>query len=137
MEPGSNHEDTRRHDIGWERLTRLNNTSDPRVVERVAQLAPRVAQWIVEFGYGDAYDEQALPARERQLITIGALTAMGGAEAQLDVHMAIALNIGIEPRDIAEAVSHCVPYCGFPRVINALEILGQLLERRGIPLPSS
>lgn len=125
-----------RYTDGWERLTRLNNTVDPRVVERVRRIAPHAARWIVEFGYGDAYDESHMPARDRQLVTIGALTAMGGTEAQLDVHMGIALNIGIAPANIAEAVAHCIPYCGFPRAINALETLTTLLERRGIPLPT-
>ncbi len=128
-------ESTSRYDIGWERLTRLNQTTSPRVVERVRDISPDAAQWIVEFGYGDAYDEASLPSRDRQLITIGALTAQGGTDAQLDVHLAIALNEGLAPRDLAAAISHCIPYCGFPRVINALEVLGRLLERRGIPLP--
>ncbi len=126
-----------RHARGWERLTRLNNTTTPRVVDRVRSVAPHAARWIAEFGYGDAYDEDRMSARDRQLVTIGALTAMGGAEAQLDVHMGIALNLGMAPADIAEAIAHCIPYCGFPRAINAFDVLAALLERRGIELPGS
>lgn len=122
--------DNARHDAGWERLTRLNATERPRVVERVRELSPEMADWIVEFGYGDAYDEGVLPARDRQLVTIGALAAMGGCEAQLEVHAAIALNVGVPPSELVAAVTHIVPYAGFPRAINALEAVRRVLDRR-------
>ena len=118
-----------RYDIGWERLTRLNGTDDPRVVARVRELSPEMADWLVAFGYGDAYDEVALPVHDRQLATIGALTALGGCEAQLQVHARIALRAGLSPVQLIAAVAHLVPYCGFPRAINALEAVRPVIER--------
>ncbi|MGH9644293.1 MAG: carboxymuconolactone decarboxylase family protein [Terriglobales bacterium] len=40
----------------------------------------------------------ASPPRDRQLVTLGILTALGGCEAQLDVHANAALNVALPPR---------------------------------------
>jgi 4-carboxymuconolactone decarboxylase len=121
------------HDRGWQQLTRLNGTDDPKVVRRVAQLSPDLARMIVEFGYGTAYADRpmdVLDERERQLVTIGALAAMGGCEQQLAVHANVARNVGVTPDQLVEAVLHALPYVGFPRTLNALEVVRGVLERR-------
>lgn len=123
-----------RHARGWAQLTRVNGTDDPRVVRRVAEVSPDLARMIVEFGYGAAYADRpmdVLDERERQLVTIGALVAQGGCEQQLAVHVNVARNVGVTPDQLVEAVVHAVPYVGFPRALNAIEVVRGVLERRG------
>jgi 4-carboxymuconolactone decarboxylase len=50
-------------------------------------------------GLGAIYARPGLPPRDRQLITLGALTALGGCEPQLEVHINGALNVGITPEE--------------------------------------
>ncbi len=122
-----------RHERGWQQLTRLNGTDDPKVVRRVAELSPDLARMIVEFGYGDAYADRpmdVLDEQQRQLVTIGALAAQGGCEQQLAVHANVARNVGLTPDQVVEAVVHALPYVGFPRTLNALEAVRGVLERR-------
>lgn len=117
-------DDTTRYDRGWEQLTRINGTDDPRVVNRVAELSPDLARMIVEFGYGDCYADRpmdVLSERERQLVTLGALAALGGCEDQLKVHAHVARRVGLSGEQVIEAVVHALPYVGFPRTLNALE----------------
>ena len=52
--------------------------------------------------------------------TIASLLTAGGCVPQLRVHIAAALNVGLPPRKIVEAFIQCVPYVGFPRVLNAV-----------------
>ena len=123
-----------RRERGWEALTRLNGTDDPRVVRRVEELAPNLARQIVEFGYGECHAERpadVLDDRQRQLVTIGALAAMGGCDEQLAVHVNVAREIGLSPDQVVEAVQHALPYIGFPRTLNAIEVVRRVLERRG------
>lgn len=47
------------------------------------------------------------------------LTALGGCEPQLKVHIGAALNVGLRPEEITEALLHAAVYCGFPRALNA------------------
>jgi 4-carboxymuconolactone decarboxylase len=124
-----------RHERGWQQLTRLNGTDDPKVVRRVAQLSPDLARMIVEFGYGDAYADRpmdVLDEQQRQLVTIGALAAQGGCEQQLAVHANVALNVGLSADQVVEAIVHALPYVGFPRTLNALEAVRSVLDRRGL-----
>ena len=117
---------------GWETLTRVNATQSPRVVAELDELAPDLARFVVEFGYGDCYERPTLEPRHRQLVTIGALVAMGGCEAQLAVHVAVGLNVGLSPDEVVEAVMHALPYVGFPRTLNAVAVVRSVFERRGV-----
>lgn len=124
-----------RYERGWRTLTALNGGDRARVVEGLADLAPDLGRMIVEFGYGDVYARPGLAPRERQLTTIGALVTAGGCEPQLEVHLHVALNVGLTAREIVEAVMHCVPFCGFPRVLNAMAVVRTVFERRGVEIP--
>ena len=120
---------------GWATLTRINGTDDPRVVRQMAELSPDLARWIVEFGYGECHEQRSrevLDERQRQLTVLGALTALGGAEEQFAVHVAVALNVGLTPDEITEAVLHALPFVGFPRTIAAAGVLRRVFERRGV-----
>jgi 4-carboxymuconolactone decarboxylase len=121
-----------RWDRGWRTLTEASGTDSPAVVRRVAEVAPELARWIVEFGYGDAYSRPGLTRDTRQLVTIGALSALGGCEDQLEVHVALALRVGNSPEQIIETIMHVLPYVGFPRALNALEATRRVLDRKGI-----
>lgn len=124
--------DDERYRRGWAALTRVNGTDAPGVVEQVAELAPAMARGIVEFAYGEHYARGTLEARERQLVTIGALAAMGGCEPQLRVHVNAALECGLTPDEVVEAIMHVVPFAGFPRAMNALRATRSVFERRGV-----
>ncbi len=128
------HGDTTRHERGWAQLTRVNGTDDPRVVRRVAEVSPDLARMIVEFGYGDCYADRpkdVLSEQQRQLVTIGALAATAGCEDQLAVHANVALEVGLTPDQVVEALVHALPYVGFPRTLNAIEAVRRVFERRG------
>lgn len=60
--------------------------------------------------------------RDRQLVTLGMLTALGGCEPQLEVHIGAALNVGLQPEQIIEAFLHASAYCGFPKAPNAVAV---------------
>ncbi len=89
---------------------------------------------VVEFGYGDIYTRPGLDLRQRQLIAIAALTALGGAEAQLDYHVRIGLNVGLEPAEIVETIVHCTPFVGFARVLNAARAVKRAFAARGVSI---
>jgi 4-carboxymuconolactone decarboxylase len=131
-------EHSERYAKGWDALTRVNQTSDPRVVRELEQWAPDIARAIVEFGYGETYARsEQLPDRDRQLATVSALTAMGGCEAQLDIHLTAALRMGISAAELTELMLHLTAFCGFPRVINALGVLRTVFDRNKIAMVGS
>ena len=91
---------------------------------------PALGHHIAAFAFGDIYDRPGLDARSRQLVTIGVLTALGGCEPQLKVHVGAALNVGISEEEIQEAILHASVYCGFPRALNATFAAQEVIESR-------
>jgi 4-carboxymuconolactone decarboxylase len=117
---------------GWERLIEVDAEGGERVVESLKDVAPDLGRYVVEFAYGEIYRRPGLDLRQRQLVTISALTALGGAEAQLEVHINAGLNVGLTAREVVEAILHCIPYTGFPRVLNAIFVAKRVFEERDV-----
>jgi 4-carboxymuconolactone decarboxylase len=120
-----------RYERGWRRLQELAGEQGERVIEGLRDVAPDLARYVVEFGYGDVYSRPGLGDRERQLIAIAALTALGGAEPQLEYHIGIALNVGVGPDEIVETIIHCAPFVGFARTLNAARSVRRVFAAAG------
>jgi Carboxymuconolactone decarboxylase family len=58
-------------------------------------------------------------------------TNLAGAEPQLDAHVNAGLNVGLSAREVAEPILHCIPYTGFPRVLDAIFVAKRVFEERG------
>jgi 4-carboxymuconolactone decarboxylase len=99
-----------------------------RVVESLKDVAPDLGRYVVEFAYGGIYQRSALDLRQRQLVTISALTTLGGVEPQLEVHINAGLNVDLTAREMVEAILHCIPYTGFPRVLNAIFVAKRVFD---------
>jgi 4-carboxymuconolactone decarboxylase len=117
---------------GWERLMEVDAEGGEQVIESLRDIAPDLGRYVVEFAYGEIYQRPVLDLRQRQLVTISALTTLGGAEAQLEFHVNAGLNVGLTAREVVEAILHCIPYTGFPRVINAVFAAKHVFDERGV-----
>ena len=60
------------------------------------------------------------------------LTALGGCEPQLDVHINASLNVGLTPSEIVEAIIHAAVYCGFPKALNAIFVVRRVFAEREV-----
>ena len=70
------------------RFRKLPAIREKRVVSSLRDIAPDLADWIIDFSYGDVMARPGLDRRSRQFATIAALTALGNAQPQLKVHIA-------------------------------------------------
>ncbi len=98
----------------------------------LADIAPALAEDIVAHGYGEVYSQTCLAPPQRQLVTIGILTALGGCESQLEMHLNIALNVGLTPTAIIETIRHAAIYCGMPRALNAVTAARNVFASRDL-----
>src|SRR5690606_19569500 len=108
-----------------------------RIEASLADVAPDLARWVVEFGYGTVVSRPGLDLRTRELATIAALTALGHAPSQLRVHIKGALNVGCEPREILEVILQMAVYAGFPASLNGVVAAREVFARRGIKPPGA
>ncbi|WP_431042036.1 carboxymuconolactone decarboxylase family protein [Streptomyces sp. P1-3] len=121
-----------RFDRGMRVLTEIDGKAGRRVVASLAGISPELGHQMVAWGFGDIYARPELAPRDRQLVTLGMLAALGGCEAQLEGHVDAALNVGLTPAQIVEALLHSAPYCGFPRAINATIAAKRVFAQRGL-----
>jgi 4-carboxymuconolactone decarboxylase len=120
---------------GFATFAAVDGEGGQRVIDSLADIAPALAHHIVAFGFGDVYSRPGLTPPQRQLVTIGMLTALGGCEPQLEVHLNTALNVGLTPTEIVEAITHAAVYCGFPKALNAIFVAKKVFgERDMLPL---
>ena len=121
-----------RQERGTAALAAITGGTGAAVVESLKDLAPDLAQWIIEFSYGDVMSRPGLDLRSRQFATVAALTAMGTAAPQLKVHIAGALNVGCQPAEIVEVILQMAVFAGFPAAINALNLARDVFRERGV-----
>ncbi|WP_406192671.1 carboxymuconolactone decarboxylase family protein [Kitasatospora sp. NBC_01560] len=121
-----------RYDRGIELLTRIDGEAGQRVVDSLADVSPELGHQIVAWGFGEIYRRPEISPRDRQLVTLGMLTALGGCEPQLDVHINAALNVGLTPGEIVETLLHAAAYCGFPKALNATFVAKKVFAGRGL-----
>jgi 4-carboxymuconolactone decarboxylase len=121
-----------RYDRGMEVLSAVDGAGGQRVVRALADVAPALAHHVVAHGFGEVYARPGLTPPQRQLVTLGVLTALGGCEPQLDVHVNAALNVGLTPVEIVEAITHAAVYCGFPRALNAVFVAKRVFAERDL-----
>lgn len=106
--------------VGSQNLAKIDGAGGEAVLASLHDIAPDLGKYIVEFAFGDIYDRKELSLQEREMITLASLLTAGGCEAQLEVHIAGALHVGIAKEKIIEIFIQCIPYTGFPKVLNAV-----------------
>lgn len=84
--------------------------------------------------FADVFNTGNLNHKERELITVAALTAIQTLP-QLKAHINAALNAGNTPLEIRETIYGCAPYIGFPRTLNAIGVFNEVMTERKIILP--
>lgn len=117
-----------RYEIGLKKLQEVDGAEGIAVVESLNDIAPDMGKYIVEFAFGDIYNRKGLSLTMRQAVTIAVLSALGGCEKQLQIHINAALNVGLEQEEIIEIIIHCVPYMGFPKALNALSVAKEVFK---------
>lgn len=103
-------------------------------VSPLEETDPNFAQTMQRFIYGEVEQQGSLTDQERLLITLVALTTNGN-QSLLTMNVNGALNIGVTPAEIKEALYQATPYIGFPKTVDALKLVNEILQERSIELP--
>jgi 4-carboxymuconolactone decarboxylase len=125
-----------RYAAALEKLEEMQGADTSREMSaQMEQVSPTFGEWAYSMSYGDVYCRPGLSLRDRQLVTIGVVATLGGCEAQLKRHMAVALNAGVTPEELVEVVIQLTTYGGAPRGSNAIRVAAEVMAERGGRLP--
>jgi len=89
-----------------------------------------LANDLSRFITGNLYSRTVLTLPERQMAACAMLAALR-ATGELKLHVNAALNVGCDPRKLAEIFFQVATYAGMPAVNEALEVYREVLKERG------
>lgn len=127
--------DADRLERGRRKLAEIDGEAGERVVAALADIAPDFARYLIEFPFGDIYCRPGLDLKSREIATVAALTAMGNATPQLEVHIEAGLNVGLTREEIVETIMQMAVYAGFPAALNGLFAAKKVFAARGTASP--
>jgi alkylhydroperoxidase/carboxymuconolactone decarboxylase family protein YurZ len=91
-----------------------------------AKLAPDYFDHVLLSAFGDIWTRDGLSVRDRSMITVAVLAALGQTE-ELKAHLAGARNVGISRDEIVEILMHISIYAGVPAGGSALRVAADVL----------
>lgn len=91
-----------RYERGRRVLEQLTKTPQSKPAPGFGEFAPRIDAFLKEHLFADIFDSDVLTYQQRELVTITALAAMPGLEAQLNSHVGIGKNMGLTNRQLEQ-----------------------------------
>lgn len=96
------------------------------ITDRLGSVAPKFTQLTNDVVFGDLWRRPDLTMRDRSLVTIAALAAMGD-EDEMRPYVRRGVESGLTRSEITEAVTHVAFYAGWPKATKAMAIVRELL----------
>jgi 4-carboxymuconolactone decarboxylase len=84
-------------------------------------------EYITNNAWGSVWSRPGLTKRERSLITIALMTALGHEE-ELALHLRATKNTGASSEDVKEVLLHTAVYAGVPAANKATRIAKEILK---------
>lgn len=97
--------------------------------DKVREIVPKLVEITENVIYRDIWERPGLSKRDRSLITVAALLAMG-RETQLRTHLPRALDNGVTADEVSELITHLAFYAGWPAAMSAALVTKEIFEQR-------
>ena len=105
----------------------MTDTGKTRAQELLGDTAPELARLTDDVLFGQVWADPGLSRRDRSLITVAALVALGRTE-QLRSHLRRALDNGLGQDELAAVMTHLAFYAGWPAAMSAVTELKKITE---------
>jgi|SRR5690606_24337600 len=127
--------DTTRFEQGMTtRRAVLGDTHVNGATARMSAFDQDFQAFITEGAWGSVWSRPGLDLRERSMLTMALLAALGHDD-ELAMHVRATVNTGTSPEDIKEVLLHVAVYAGVPAANRAFKIAKEELARIGETTP--
>src|ERR1043165_7144563 len=113
-------------------LASASAQADPsRIREEVRRVAPALDKYAQERVLGEVWKRPGLEPRDRSIVTLAALIARNQT-VEMSYHLNLALDNGVEPREISEIITHLAFYAGWRNAMSAVAVARDTFAARHI-----
>ncbi len=95
---------------------------------------PEMMAILQKYIFGEVFVVGELDMKTREMLTVTSL-AVQQTLPQLKAHINAALNVGVKPVEMREAIYQLAPFIGFPKTLNTITVMNEVFTERGINLP--
>lgn len=89
-----------------------------------------IQRYLSDNCFGDFLTRGGLDVKMRELLTFSMLVSLGGCESQVKGHIAGNANVGNDKATLLAVVTQLLPYIGYPRTLNGIACLNEVLPEK-------
>ena len=115
--------DENRYEKGWEIQNQLYGDEVKKAMASLPDIyANVVPDTLTTFCFGDFYTRNGLSIKQRELLSLVVLTALG-AEKQLSAHVVGALKAGNDKETLLATMVQAIPYIGLANAMTTINLI--------------
>lgn len=123
-------DDETKYERGKKILGELSGMPQPDKLSGYSAFAPSIDIFLKEHLFADIFERDVLTFKQRELVTISIITAIGDANPMLQSHLGISLNVGWSPEQLNEFVKTITPTISQEKSTAAEALLKEVLKNR-------
>jgi 4-carboxymuconolactone decarboxylase len=81
-----------------------------------------------QYGWGEAWGDPTLTPRERSILNLGMIGALGKMH-EFETHCRGALTNGLTPNEIRAVLTQIAVYCGFPVAVDCFRVAREVINK--------
>ncbi|NQD87165.1 carboxymuconolactone decarboxylase family protein [Paenarthrobacter sp. CM16] len=106
----------------------MSDSHQTRAQQLIGDFAPKLVDLTDGVLFGDIWEREELPPRDRSLITVASLITSGSTD-QLRGHLARARTNGLTETELKEAIIHMAFYAGWPKAMSAITVAKEVFSQ--------
>lgn len=121
-------ETQKKYERGKNILGELTKAPQPETLSGYSAFAPAIDTFLKEHLFADIFERDVLNYRQRELVTVSVIAAIGKAEPMLRSHLGICLNMGLSPEQLQQFVAVIKSTIGKKEAKAAQQVLDEVLK---------
>jgi 4-carboxymuconolactone decarboxylase len=87
---------------------------------------------VTQYGWGEAWGDSTLTPRERSILNLGMIAALGKMQ-EFETHTRAALRNGLTANEIRAVLTQVAVYCGLPIGVDCFRVAAKVLGEAKAP----
>ena len=114
--------DKERYEVGLEKRRKvLGEAYVDRALQNVDDFNRDFQRIVTQYCWGEAWGDDTLSPRERSILNLGIIAALGKME-EFQTHVRGALTNGLTPNEIRAVLTQIAVYCGIPVGVDCFRV---------------